>query len=163
VSDSSSNLVKTPLTPPIDAIANHNTALVALQAHSKPQDRAVATSTRNLLRALGSVVGMAISTAVQFAVMQSALPASLPSAVRASHRWQLGDRPARLRSMGIGHLGCEDEGHSCGVYHSSSTDWSLSSWRLFRPEHYSERGLRRRRRRSYAAESIGDARSLESK
>ena len=93
MSDSSSNLVKTPLTPPIDAIANHNTALVALQAHSKPQDRAVATSTRNLLRALGSVVGMAISTAVQFAVMQSALPASLPSAVRAQvidGSWEIG-------------------------------------------------------------------------
>ncbi|TVY45765.1 putative transporter [Lachnellula occidentalis] len=68
-------------------------ALVALQAHSKPQDRAVATSTRNLLRALGSVVGMAISTAVQFAVMQSALPASLPSAVRTQvigGSWEIG-------------------------------------------------------------------------
>ncbi|TVY27457.1 putative transporter [Lachnellula hyalina] len=82
-----------PLTSPLDTIANHSTALVALQAHSKPQDRAVATSTRNLLRALGSVVGMAISTAVQFAVMQSALSASLPSAVRAQvidGSWEMG-------------------------------------------------------------------------
>jgi len=50
------------------------TALVALQAHCKPQDRAVATSTRNLMRMLGAVTGLAVSTAVQFAVTQSALP-----------------------------------------------------------------------------------------
>lgn len=49
-------------------------ALVALQAHCKPQDRAVATSTRNLMRMLGAVTGLAVSTAVQYAVTESALP-----------------------------------------------------------------------------------------
>ncbi|KAJ5266693.1 hypothetical protein N7478_009501 [Penicillium angulare] len=48
-------------------------SLVAVQALAKTKDRAVATSTRNLLRSLGSVFGIAISTATQQAVMQSAL------------------------------------------------------------------------------------------
>jgi hypothetical protein len=46
-------------------------ALVALQAHCKPQDRAVATSTRNLMRMLGAVTGLAVSTAIQHAVTES--------------------------------------------------------------------------------------------
>ncbi|KKY13852.1 putative c6 transcription [Diplodia seriata] len=58
-------------------------ALVALQSLTlPPTDRAVATSTRNLLRALGSVVGVALATAVQFAVMRGALPDALPRAAR---------------------------------------------------------------------------------
>lgn len=52
----------------------NSTALVALQALCKPQDRAVATSTRNLMRMLGAVTGLAVSTAVQYAVTQAALP-----------------------------------------------------------------------------------------
>ncbi|CAI6331999.1 unnamed protein product [Periconia digitata] len=52
----------------------HQPALVALQASCKPQDRAVATSTRNLMRMLGAVTGLAVSTAVQYAVANSALP-----------------------------------------------------------------------------------------
>lgn len=55
---------------------------MALQALSHPEDRAVATSTRNLMRMLGSVVGMALSTAIQFAVMKSALPEMLPLTLR---------------------------------------------------------------------------------
>ncbi|KAJ5094566.1 major facilitator superfamily transporter [Penicillium angulare] len=51
----------------------HQPGLVAVQALAKTEDRAVATSTRNLLRSLGSVFGIAISTATQQAVMQSAL------------------------------------------------------------------------------------------
>lgn len=47
--------------------------LVALQALSRSEDRAVATSTRNLLRSLGGVAGVAISTAVQYAATESAL------------------------------------------------------------------------------------------
>ncbi|GME30609.1 MFS transporter [Neofusicoccum parvum] len=69
-------------------------AIVAIQALSKPQDRAVATSTRNMFRALGSVVGVALSTAVQFAVMTSALPKALPSTLRAQvidGSWQPGE------------------------------------------------------------------------
>ncbi|KAK2752026.1 major facilitator superfamily transporter [Colletotrichum kahawae] len=72
----------------------HQPALVALQALSKPEDRAVATSTRNLMRMLGSVVGMALSTAVQYSVMKSALPTDLPESVRSSvtgGTWQRGD------------------------------------------------------------------------
>lgn len=38
--------------------------LVALKALSPPEDRAMATSTRNLLRLLGGVTSVAISTAV---------------------------------------------------------------------------------------------------
>jgi len=53
---------------------NNDIALVALQALCKPQDRAVATSTRNLMRMLGAVTGLAVSTAVQYAVTNSALP-----------------------------------------------------------------------------------------
>ena len=49
-------------------------ALVALQALCKPHDRAVATSTRNLMRMLVAVTGLATSTAVQYAVTNSALP-----------------------------------------------------------------------------------------
>jgi hypothetical protein len=77
----------------MDAITYNYPAPVALQAHCKPQDRAVATSIRNLLRSLGSVVGMAVSTAVQFAVMSSARPQTLPSGLRAQvmdGSWQMG-------------------------------------------------------------------------
>lgn len=72
----------------------HQPALVALQALSKPADRAVATSTRNLMRMLGSVVGMALATAVQNAVMRAALPSEMPELLRASvigGSWERGD------------------------------------------------------------------------
>ncbi|KAH8893895.1 MFS general substrate transporter [Thozetella sp. PMI_491] len=61
----------------------HQPALVALQALCSPEDRAVATSTRNLLRMVGAVTGLASSTALQFAVMTGALPENLPAHVRA--------------------------------------------------------------------------------
>lgn len=57
-------------------------ALVALQALAKPEDRAVATSTRNLMRMLGSVVGIASSTAIQYSVTKTAVPDGMPSALR---------------------------------------------------------------------------------
>ncbi|KAJ5618422.1 Major facilitator superfamily domain general substrate transporter [Penicillium herquei] len=50
-----------------------NPGLVAVQALARAEDRAVATSTRNLLRSLGSVFGIAISTAAQRAVIKSYL------------------------------------------------------------------------------------------
>ncbi|KAJ6014137.1 Major facilitator superfamily domain general substrate transporter [Penicillium herquei] len=50
--------------------------LVAVQALAREEDRAVATSTRNLLRSLGSVFGIAISTAAQRAVVKSYLKIS---------------------------------------------------------------------------------------
>ncbi|KAJ5719087.1 Major facilitator superfamily domain general substrate transporter [Penicillium malachiteum] len=57
----------------------HQPGLVAVQALSRAQDRAVATSTRNLLRSLGSVFGVAISTAVQNAAIKSSLYSVIPS------------------------------------------------------------------------------------
>jgi hypothetical protein len=53
--------------------------LVALQALSRPEDRAVATSTRNLLRSLGGVAGVAISTAVYYEVTLSNMKSGVPS------------------------------------------------------------------------------------
>ncbi|KAH8651310.1 major facilitator superfamily domain-containing protein [Xylariales sp. PMI_506] len=71
----------------------HQPALVALQALAQNQDRAVATSTRNLMRMLGAVAGMASCTAIQSAVMEAALPAALPSSIRdqvVSGTWERG-------------------------------------------------------------------------
>lgn len=53
----------------------HQPGLVAIQALSTPEDRAVATSTRNLLRSLGGVTGVAVSTAVQYAVTEAVIRA----------------------------------------------------------------------------------------
>ncbi|KAI1097396.1 MFS general substrate transporter [Jackrogersella minutella] len=57
-------------------------ALVALQALSRQEDRAVATSTRNLMRMLGSVFSLAVATTVQFEFMKSALSDAIPSDIR---------------------------------------------------------------------------------
>ncbi|KAI1080139.1 major facilitator superfamily-domain-containing protein [Whalleya microplaca] len=57
-------------------------ALVALQALSRPEDRAVATSTRNLMRMLGATAGLAVSTAIRFEVTTSALPDNIPPSIR---------------------------------------------------------------------------------
>ncbi|RYP24450.1 hypothetical protein DL765_000470 [Monosporascus sp. GIB2] len=68
--------------------------LVALQALSRSEDRAVATSTRNLLRPLGGVAGVAVSTAVVYAVTSSALRDALPPALFArvmDGGWQAGE------------------------------------------------------------------------
>ncbi|ETS85925.1 hypothetical protein PFICI_03950 [Pestalotiopsis fici W106-1] len=68
-------------------------ALVALQVLCKPEDRAVCTSTRNLLRMLGSVIGMAVSTAVQSAVTIASVPEDVPPEFRsqvADGTWQQG-------------------------------------------------------------------------
>jgi hypothetical protein len=65
--------------------------LVALQALSKPEDRAVATSTRNLLRSLGGVAGVAISTAVHYAATESAMRGNVPAEIVSSvmgGRWR---------------------------------------------------------------------------
>ncbi|KAF7541725.1 hypothetical protein G7054_g374 [Neopestalotiopsis clavispora] len=69
-------------------------ALVALQTLCKPEDRAVCTSTRNLLRMLGSVVGMAVSTAVQSAITIASVPKDVPAEIRsqvADGTWQRGN------------------------------------------------------------------------
>lgn len=70
-------------------------ALVALQALAGPEDRAVATSTRNLMRMLGSVVGLAVSTAIQLAVTEANVPNSIPAGLRTeviNGMWQPGDQ-----------------------------------------------------------------------
>jgi hypothetical protein len=84
--------------------ANTNTALVALQALSKPEDRAVVTSTRNMLRALGSAIGVAASTAIQYAVMKADLPAELPSDLRSQvldGSWHIGSSDSGEWTDGI--------------------------------------------------------------
>jgi hypothetical protein len=62
-------------------VTDNKEGLVALQALSNAEDRAVATSTRNLLRSLGGVAGVAISTAIQYGVTTSAL-STVPSHLR---------------------------------------------------------------------------------
>ncbi|KAK2680757.1 Major facilitator superfamily [Fusarium oxysporum f. sp. vasinfectum] len=51
----------------------HQPGLVALQANSADEDRAVATGTRNVFRSLGGVVGIAVSTAADYATLSKAL------------------------------------------------------------------------------------------
>ncbi|KAF5609437.1 major facilitator superfamily transporter [Fusarium subglutinans] len=51
----------------------HQPGLVALQANSADEDRAVATGTRNVFRSLGGVVGTAVSTAAYYATLNKAL------------------------------------------------------------------------------------------
>ncbi|KAF5633402.1 major facilitator superfamily transporter [Fusarium sp. NRRL 52700] len=51
----------------------HQPGLVALQANSADEDRAVATGTRNVFRSLGGVVGIAVSTAAYYATLSKAL------------------------------------------------------------------------------------------
>ncbi len=58
--------------------------LVAAQAHSPKQDRAVVISVRNFIRALGGAVGLAIASAVFSNTLLASLPAGLPESVRAS-------------------------------------------------------------------------------
>lgn len=69
--------------------------LVALQALSRPEDRAVATSTRNLLRSLGGVAGVAVSTALQYGVTEAAVRARIPAELVPAvmdGRWRPGDQ-----------------------------------------------------------------------
>ncbi|KAF4957224.1 hypothetical protein FGADI_3289 [Fusarium gaditjirri] len=62
----------------------HQPGLVALQANSADEDRAVATGTRNVFRSLGGVVGVAVSTAAYYATLSKALSHSsvLPDRLR---------------------------------------------------------------------------------
>ncbi|KAL1901434.1 hypothetical protein Sste5346_001839 [Sporothrix stenoceras] len=58
--------------------------LVAAQAHSPKQDRAVVISARNFIRALGGSAGLAIASAVFSNTLLSSLPTALPASVRSS-------------------------------------------------------------------------------
>jgi MFS family permease len=71
----------------------HQPGLVALQALSRPEDRAVATSTRNLLRSLGGVTGVAVSTAVQYGITEAAMRARVSEELTRTvmdGRWRAG-------------------------------------------------------------------------
>ncbi|KAI0133292.1 MFS general substrate transporter [Hypoxylon sp. NC0597] len=79
-------------------------SLVALQALSRPEDRAVATSTRNLMRMLGSVFGLAIATTVQFQFMKLGLSDAIPSALRSrviDGLWQRGEAGSEMWESAI--------------------------------------------------------------
>ncbi|KAF4443934.1 DHA14-like major facilitator efflux transporter (MFS transporter) [Fusarium acutatum] len=74
----------------------HQPGLVALQANSADEDRAVATGTRNVFRSLGGVVGIAVSTAAYYATLSKALSQSsvLPQWLRdrvLDGTWAVGD------------------------------------------------------------------------
>ncbi|KAG5811042.1 hypothetical protein H9Q74_013740 [Fusarium xylarioides] len=74
----------------------HQPGLVALQANSADEDRAVATGTRNVFRSLGGVVGIAVSTAAYYATLTKALSQSnvLPQWLRdrvLDGTWAIGD------------------------------------------------------------------------
>ncbi|KAI6773901.1 hypothetical protein HG531_000750 [Fusarium graminearum] len=72
----------------------HQPGLVALQANSTDEDRAVATGTRNVFRSLGGVVGIAVSTATYYAVLSKALGEAVPDWVRDAvldGTWRIGD------------------------------------------------------------------------
>ncbi|OBS25307.1 hypothetical protein FPOA_05840 [Fusarium poae] len=72
----------------------HQPGLVALQANSTDEDRAVATGTRNVFRSLGGVVGIAVSTATYYAVLSKSLGEAVPDWVRDTvldGTWRAGD------------------------------------------------------------------------
>ncbi|KAF5674257.1 alpha-L-rhamnosidase [Fusarium denticulatum] len=77
-------------------LTNSHQGLVALQANSADEDRAVATGTRNVFRSLGGVVGIAVSTAAYYATLRKALSQSsaLPQGLRdrvLDGAWTVGD------------------------------------------------------------------------
>ncbi|OTA57961.1 MFS general substrate transporter [Hypoxylon sp. EC38] len=83
---------------------NLQPALVALQALSRPEDRAVATSTRNMMRMLGSVFGLAIATTVQFQFMKLGLSDTVPPALRSrviEGLWQRGEPGSEMWESAI--------------------------------------------------------------
>jgi len=67
-------------------------------------DRAVATSTRNLLRSLGAVVGVSVSTAAQYAATASALRDKVPPLLLTrvlDGSWQIGEAGTEAFEPGI--------------------------------------------------------------
>lgn len=57
-------------------------ALIAAQAHSKKEDRAVVISTRNFLRSMGGAVGLSISGNIFSNILRSNLPSGVPAELR---------------------------------------------------------------------------------
>lgn len=56
--------------------------LVATQAHTCKEDRAVAISARNFIRALGGAIGLALGSAIFSNVLANSLPDHLPLGLR---------------------------------------------------------------------------------
>lgn len=56
-------------------------ALIAAQAHSKKEDRAVVISTRNFLRSTGGAAGLALSNTIFSNTLKSHIPATIPLAI----------------------------------------------------------------------------------
>ncbi|KAJ9134094.1 Major facilitator superfamily domain-containing protein [Pleurostoma richardsiae] len=67
--------------------------LVAAQAHSPKQDRAVVISARNFIRALGGSAGLAIASAIFSNSLISHLPSDLPPAVQTRIKESIFDVP----------------------------------------------------------------------
>jgi hypothetical protein len=67
--------------------------LVAAQAHSSKQDRAVVISARNFIRALGGSAGLAIASAIFSNILLESLPASLPQTISNEIRKSIFDMP----------------------------------------------------------------------
>ncbi len=67
--------------PFLTSIFSPCTALVAAQAHSPKQDRAVVISARNFIRALGGSAGLAIASAIFSNTIVNEMPAGIPDSV----------------------------------------------------------------------------------
>lgn len=58
--------------------------MVAAQAHSLKEDRAIVISARNFIRALGGSAGLAIASAIFSSTLVSNIPASIPKSLAES-------------------------------------------------------------------------------
>ena len=58
-----------------------NVALIAAQAHSRKEDRAVVISTRNFLRSTGGAAGLALSNAIFSNILKGNIPREVPGEV----------------------------------------------------------------------------------
>jgi len=56
-------------------------ALIAAQAHSRKEDRAVVISARNFLRSMGGAAGLAIANSIFSNTLKSNIPSSVPAEV----------------------------------------------------------------------------------
>jgi hypothetical protein len=68
-------------------------ALVAAQAHSRKEDRAVVISARNFIRALGGSAGLATASAIYSNTLVRHLPTEIPSELARKIRSSIFDAP----------------------------------------------------------------------
>jgi hypothetical protein len=62
-------------------LIRENKALVAAQAHSSKQDRAVVISARNFIRAMGASIGLAVASSVFSNTLSRHLPDDIPASL----------------------------------------------------------------------------------